>query len=112
MLGCSQSRDTPLLRVAVHLIASALLFSRASTIPQSASRRALRRKTKKTNEGWNLCRKDWAWRTSSKSESAQCVEVSCRDGKIYLRDSKDPDGAILDIDVARWPDIVSFFVSL
>ena len=40
------------------------------------------------------------WRKSTRSTSGACVEVAPQPGAILVRDSKDPDGAILTFDRA------------
>ena len=43
------------------------------------------------------------WKKSSKSDSGdQCVEVRLIDGKIQVRDSKHPNGAVLRFTVGEW----------
>jgi hypothetical protein len=43
------------------------------------------------------------WKKSSESDSAdQCVEVRLIDGKIQVRDSKHPNGAVLSFTVGEW----------
>jgi len=39
-----------------------------------------------------------AWRKSTRSSSGACVEVAPRRDTILVRDSKDPNGAILTFD--------------
>jgi hypothetical protein len=39
-----------------------------------------------------------AWRKSTRSSSGACVEVAPRRDTILVRDSKDPEGAILSFD--------------
>jgi hypothetical protein len=39
-----------------------------------------------------------AWRKSSRSSNTACVEVAPQRDAILVRDSKDPDGAILTFD--------------
>jgi hypothetical protein len=40
------------------------------------------------------------WRKSTRSTSGACVEVAPRPDAILVRDSKDPDGAVLTFDRA------------
>lgn len=49
------------------------------------------------------------WRTSSRSQTSNCVEVAPLDAGIAvaLRDSKDRGGPVLVFDRARWSDFVS-----
>jgi Domain of unknown function (DUF397) len=42
------------------------------------------------------------WRKSSRSSSGACVEVAPRRDTILVRDSKDPDGAMLTFDRAAF----------
>jgi len=44
------------------------------------------------------------WRKSSYSSVGNCVELRKQDGLVQLRDSKNPDGAILEFSphVFRW----------
>jgi len=43
-----------------------------------------------------------AWRTSSHSGSSDCVEVAVVAGGMAVRDSKDPEGAVLRFTAAEW----------
>ncbi|MFC3996338.1 DUF397 domain-containing protein [Nocardiopsis sediminis] len=46
---------------------------------------------------------DSEWRTSSHSGAAgECVEACAADGRALMRDSKHPDGALLDFPVGAW----------
>lgn len=49
------------------------------------------------------------WRTSSRSQTSNCVEVAPLGAGIAvaLRDSKDRSGPVLVFDRARWADFVS-----
>jgi hypothetical protein len=48
------------------------------------------------------------WRKSTySSESFNCVEVSISPGRVLVRDSKNPDGAILVCATQSWRDLVS-----
>lgn len=49
------------------------------------------------------------WRTSSRSQTSNCVEFAPLDAGIAvaLRDSKDRNGPVLVFDRARWADFVS-----
>lgn len=42
------------------------------------------------------------WRRSSYCGSSACVEVAKVDGNYHVRDSKDPDGAVLTFTAAEW----------
>lgn len=48
------------------------------------------------------------WRRSSHSNTQgnQCVEVALCDGRIVLRDLKDPDGPVLTFSRAEWREFV------
>ena len=41
-------------------------------------------------------------KASASSGDAQCVEMRQRDGMVEVRDSKDPEGAILRFTSAEW----------
>ncbi|MFC4564614.1 DUF397 domain-containing protein [Nocardiopsis mangrovi] len=46
---------------------------------------------------------DSEWRTSSHSGAAgECVEACAADGRALMRDSRNPDGALLDFSVGAW----------
>lgn len=49
------------------------------------------------------------WRTSSRSQTSNCVEVAPLGAgvAVALRDSKDRDGPVLVFDRARWVDFVT-----
>ncbi|MBW8485899.1 DUF397 domain-containing protein [Actinomadura parmotrematis] len=48
-------------------------------------------------------REDLLWMKSSHSgEGGDCVEVAVSDGRILVRDSKDPDGARLAASPTAW----------
>jgi hypothetical protein len=47
------------------------------------------------------------WRKSSRSAgNGNCVEVRFGSGTVAVRDSKDPDGPILEFEVGSWRDFV------
>jgi hypothetical protein len=48
-----------------------------------------------------------AWRKSTASNSGGCVEVAVVDGSVRIRDSANPDGAVLELPPAAW----SFFLT-
>ena len=47
------------------------------------------------------------WRKSRHSSSANCVEVRLRTGRIEVRDSKDPHGAVLQYTPAEWDAFIA-----
>lgn len=48
------------------------------------------------------------WRRSSKCESsAACVEVATGGGDVLVRDSKNPDGPVLQFTLAGWDAFVA-----
>jgi len=42
------------------------------------------------------------WRKSSKSATTGCVEVSVTSSRVRVRDSKNPDGAVLEFTRHEW----------
>ena len=42
------------------------------------------------------------WRTSSRSKSTECVEVSLGSERVHVRDSKDRDGPVLTFTHVEW----------
>jgi hypothetical protein len=47
------------------------------------------------------------WRTSRyTADQHSCVEIAVRRASILVRDSKDRDGAILEVAPARWEDFL------
>lgn len=52
---------------------------------------------------------DWRWRTSTASGSGgNCVEVAFPNGdEVWVRDSKDPDGAMLRFTRQEWSAFVA-----
>lgn len=44
----------------------------------------------------------WMWRKSTLSESGNCVEVTRTSEGIAVRDSKDPNGALLTFTLSEW----------
>jgi hypothetical protein len=49
-----------------------------------------------------------SWRKSSFSESANCVEVAIREESevVYIRDSKNRNGAILPVSSSAWREFI------
>ncbi|GIF74144.1 DUF397 domain-containing protein [Asanoa siamensis] len=45
---------------------------------------------------------DLTWRKSSQSLNGDCVEVASLPGAVAVRDSKNPDGAILRFSRSEW----------
>lgn len=48
-----------------------------------------------------------AWRKATFCQSGECVEVAQRDGRILLRDSKEPAGSVLHYTADEWRAFVS-----
>ncbi|MEU6747050.1 DUF397 domain-containing protein [Spirillospora sp. NPDC046719] len=49
-----------------------------------------------------------AWRKSSRSSgSGQCVEVAAGERRVAVRDSKDPDGAVLAVAPSGWASLLA-----
>jgi hypothetical protein len=48
------------------------------------------------------CAEVAAWRTSSHSAATNCAEVGQDGAVVGVRDSQDPDGAVLAFDAAAW----------
>lgn len=55
-------------------------------------------------------RGDLTWRTSTRSAGGNCVEVAAHGDHVHVRDSKDPDGPMLTVDLQAWRDLVTFAV--
>ncbi|MGW4895131.1 DUF397 domain-containing protein [Kitasatospora sp. NPDC004240] len=53
---------------------------------------------------------DLVWFKSSHSgaEGGQCVEVALAADVVHVRDSKDPEGAVLHVDPGAWTAFVRF----
>jgi len=47
------------------------------------------------------------WRKSTASNSGACVEVAVVDGSVRIRDSANPNGAVLELPPVAW----SFFLA-
>lgn len=51
---------------------------------------------------------DETWRKSTRSgNQGQCVEVRAVEGIVQVRDSKDPDGGVLDFEPGAWVAFVA-----
>jgi hypothetical protein len=48
------------------------------------------------------------WRKSGRCDSANCVEVAYADGRIAIRDGKDPEGPRLIFAVEEWTSFVDW----
>jgi len=48
-----------------------------------------------------------AWRKSSSSDKTDCAEVAVADGSVRVRDSANPDGAVLRFPPAAWSAFVA-----
>ncbi len=48
-----------------------------------------------------------AWRRSTYCGSAACVEIAQQDGQILVRDSKDPNSAVLAFTQDEWSAFIS-----
>lgn len=62
------------------------------------------------NAGGDCVEISYDWRKSSHSgnEGGQCVEVAEHARLIHVRDSKDPNGPMIDVTPASWVDFVRF----
>ena len=47
------------------------------------------------------------WRTSTRSQTSNCVEVAPLGGAVAVRDSKDAGGPVLVFDLAAWQEFVA-----
>jgi len=47
------------------------------------------------------------WAKSSYSTGGDCAEVRDNEGRVLLRDSKDPDGPVLSFAAARWAEFIA-----
>lgn len=50
---------------------------------------------------------DPVWRTSTRSQDTNCVEVAYAGGEVLVRDTKNRDGAILSVAPQDWLDFIS-----
>ncbi|MEU6085101.1 DUF397 domain-containing protein [Streptomyces sp. NPDC047108] len=63
-----------------------------------------------TGEGGNCIEIAYAWRKSSYSseQGGDCVEVSAHPSTVHVRDSKDPDGPVLDFAPDAWASFAAW----
>jgi hypothetical protein len=47
------------------------------------------------------------WRKSKNCDQSACVEVAATDAEVLMRNSTDPDGAILALDLAVFRDFIA-----
>lgn len=47
------------------------------------------------------------WRTSTRSQTSNCVEVAPLGGAVAVRDSKDAGGPVLIFDLSAWQEFVA-----
>ncbi|MDF3301108.1 DUF397 domain-containing protein [Streptomyces sp. K1PA1] len=52
----------------------------------------------------------WVKSSYSAGDGGQCVEVATAGPLVYVRDSKRPGGAVLNVSAARWTAFVSLAV--
>ena len=53
---------------------------------------------------------DWSeadWRSSTLCANGTCVEVAVVEGQIGMRDSKEPDGPVLQFDRKSWDNFLA-----
>lgn len=51
---------------------------------------------------------DAQWRKSTYSgNTGNCVEIAIADSLVRIRDSKDPQGAVLSVNRAEWEEFIS-----
>jgi hypothetical protein len=48
------------------------------------------------------------WRTSSRSDHSDCVEVALMDDHVFVRDSKNRSGPVLTMSKNQWRDFLQF----
>lgn len=48
------------------------------------------------------------WRISRRSSGGNCVAVAVYDGRVYMRNSKDPNGPMLTFELTVFQDFVEF----
>ncbi|MER6813823.1 DUF397 domain-containing protein [Spirillospora sp. NPDC000708] len=81
--------------------------SEGSSCVEVASAR--RKSSHSGGEGQECVEAAPAWRKSSHSEggSGQCVEVAAGERRVAVRDSKDPDGAVLAVAPSGWASLLA-----
>jgi Domain of unknown function (DUF397) len=47
------------------------------------------------------------WRKSKRSDVTGCVEVAYMKGSVLVRDSKDPDGPVLEFSTRAWNTFIT-----
>ncbi|WP_433237501.1 DUF397 domain-containing protein [Actinomadura nitritigenes] len=69
---------------------------------------AWRKSSYSGSEGQECVEAAPAWRKSSRSSgSGQCVEVAAGERRVAVRDSKDPDGAVLAVAPSGWASLLA-----
>lgn len=69
---------------------------------------AWRKSSHSGSEGSSCVEAAPAWRKSSRSSgSGQCVEVAAGERRVAVRDSKDPDGAVLAVAPSGWASLLA-----
>ncbi|MFG2195511.1 DUF397 domain-containing protein [Streptomyces sp. NPDC048639] len=63
-----------------------------------------------SEQGGNCIEIAYAWRKSSYSseQGGACVEISAHPTTVHVRDSKDPDGPVLDFSTEAWASFASW----
>jgi hypothetical protein len=46
------------------------------------------------------------WRKSQRCDSGTCVEVAATAERVFMRDSKHPDGPLLSVDHTQWDEFL------
>jgi hypothetical protein len=46
------------------------------------------------------------WRKATSSEAGSCVEVAHSEKAVFVRDSKNPEGTVLQITRSRWSEFL------
>ncbi|MFF0517949.1 DUF397 domain-containing protein [Actinomadura nitritigenes] len=70
---------------------------------------AWRKSSHSGGEGQECVEAAPAWRKSSRSSGGegQCVEVAAGERRVAVRDSKDPDGAVLAVAPSGWASLLA-----